>query len=115
MTAIENMAETLATSIIEEKILRKDELKVKITVLLKAMFDIKSIEHSSKYKKTTLDWVSSIANKNKFMSNFWRQKVEGVCPQRMKEFHEELRLLMIAADFSSKREKKIKKYIEDKT
>jgi hypothetical protein len=110
MTAIENLAETLAQSIIEEKYLRKDELKIKITVLLKTMFDIKSLQYGNRYKPTTLDWVSSIANKNKFKSNFWRKKVEDISPERMKEFNKELMQLMATTDFSSDRIKKIKKY-----
>ena len=111
MTVIENLAETLANSIIEEKVLRKDDLKIKITVLLKTMTDIKNIERSSRYNPSTLDYVSSVANKNKFMSNFWRGKLEITCPEKMKEFHKELSELLKITDFSSKREKKIKQYV----
>lgn len=111
MKVIENLAETIAASIIEEKILRKDELKIKIMVLLKAMTDVKNIERSSRYNPTTLDYVSSVANKNKFMSNFWRGKLEINCPEKMKEFNKELGELLKKSDFSSKREKKIKQYV----
>lgn len=110
MTTIENLVENLANSIIEEKYLRKEELKVKIMVLLKAMTDIKNVERSSRFKATTLDWVSSIANRNKFMSNFWRGKLEIVCPEKMKSFNKELSELLKTTDFASKREIKIKQY-----
>lgn len=112
MTVIQNLAEKIADQIIEEKVLRRDELVTKIVVLLKAMTDVKNIERSSHYKPTTLDWVSSIANRNKFMSNFWRQKLELVCPEKMKAFNKELSELLKTTDFSSKRQKLIKKYVK---
>ena len=108
MNTIDKLAENLASSIIDEKFLNKDGLKLKIKVFLKTMLDMKSIEYSSSYKSTTLDFVSSVANKNKFKSIFWMNKVKDNSPDKMKGYYNELKELLSKEDFSSHRIKKAK-------
>lgn len=106
MSQTEEIIEKIALSIMEEKYLRKDELKIKLKVLVKAMFETQGAKRRD-FKQTTLDWVSSIAQKNKFKSNFWREKVEELCPEKMKLFHKELSQKMQNEDFRSNRLKKL--------
>lgn len=106
MSAVEEMIEKIASSILEEKFLRKDDLKIKLKVLVKAMFDVQGAKRTN-YKQTTLDFVSSVAQKNKFKSNFWREKVQELHPEKMKQFYKELTEKMAEKDFRSNRIKTI--------
>lgn len=108
MSKIDNLSESIASYIIENKVLSKEDIKLQIKVLLKTVFDVKSVEYSRTFKPTTLDFVSSVASKNKFKSNFWLNKVKENCPEKMKSFYDELKVAMEEQDFSSKREKKAK-------
>jgi len=106
MTQIEILSENLASSILEENFLSKEDLQIKIRAFLKTMMDMKNIERSSSFKETTLDWVASISNKNKFRALYWEGKVKELAPEKIKSLRIELSKIMGQQDFSSKRKKK---------
>jgi hypothetical protein len=111
MSKIDIVAEKIASSLIEEKFVNKQELASKIKMLIKIMYDIKSVEFSSRFKETTLDYVSSVARKNNWKSNFWKNKCEQhLSKAKIKEYYVELGEQLKTQDFSSHRVKKAKQY-----
>jgi hypothetical protein len=114
MNNIERLSEDFVNSILDDRILNKEVLKVKTSAFLKMIFDLRTIERGGKFKTTTLDFVGKKAIKNKIMSKYWCNKVNELAPEKMKQFYNELKILLSESDLRTKREKKFDSILEKK-